>query len=44
MSDQELVQLVYKVTLKRNVMVCILMLYSKLVAIVMTSFAGCPVM
>ena len=41
---QELVQLVCLVVLKCNGTVCLLMLYSKLVAIGMTSFCGCTVM
>ena len=40
MSDQELVQLVCWVALKCIVIVYILMLYSKLVSIVTTSYAG----
>ena len=40
----ELVRLVCLVVLKCNGVVCVLMLYSKLVAIGTTSFCGCTVM
>ena len=40
---QELVRLVCLVVLKCNRVVCVLMLYSKLVAIGMTSFCGCTI-
>ena len=41
---QELVQLVCLVVLKCKGIVCVLMLYSKLVAIGTTSFCGCTIM
>ena len=40
----ELVRLVCLVVLKCNGIVCLLMLYSKLVAIGTTSFCGCTIM
>ena len=40
----ELVQLVGLVVLKCNGIVCVLMLYSKLVVIGTTSFCGCTIM
>ena len=41
---REMVRLVCLVVLKCNGIVCVLMLYSKLVAIGMASFHGCAIM